>query len=118
MGVAGRDTMLAAQAKAMRASQTHAERRVWQSLRRPPLNAHHFRRQVAFDDRYIADFASHSLRIIIEVDGRSHELTAEPDAERTRWFAAIGYRVVRIANALVHGREPDLHVILADLLGV
>ena len=112
-----RDGILAARAKQMRRAQTPAERIVWQTLRQPPFDVLHFRRQVAFDDRYIADFASHRAKLVVEVDGRSHDLTAEADAVRTRWFAVQGYRVVRIANDVVHNRQRDLDVVLGALLG-
>jgi very-short-patch-repair endonuclease len=45
-------------ARAMRSAATPAERAMWNILRTLPLAAWHFRRQVAFDDRYIGDFAS------------------------------------------------------------
>ena len=76
---------------------------MWLILRTPPLDAWHFRRQVVFEPSYIADFASHSARLIVEVDGASHALTVADDARRTAWFKRNSYRVVRFANAAVTG---------------
>jgi very-short-patch-repair endonuclease len=92
---------LAAHARAMRRALTPAEAVLWRALRSPPLDAWHFRRQVAFKPLYIADFASHSARLIIEADGPSHDLTFAADAQRTAWFAARGYRTARFANDLI-----------------
>ena len=57
-------------------------------------------------------------RVIVEVDGRSHDLTEAADVERTAWFAARGYRVVRIANAVALDRDRDLAAVLAALVFV
>ena len=51
---------------------TDAERKLWWHLRHRLANAGtHFRRQVQIG-RYIADFASHKAKLIIEVDGGQH----------------------------------------------
>ena len=42
-----------------------------------------------------------SLRLIIEVDGPSHELTSGQDAIRTRRLEAQGYRIIRFSNERV-----------------
>jgi very-short-patch-repair endonuclease len=57
-------------------------------------------------DRYVADFVCFSLRLIIEVDGPSHELTAGQDEIRTRRLEAQGYRIIRFSNEQVM-RELD-----------
>jgi hypothetical protein len=57
----------------------------------------HFRRQVRIG-RYVADFASHSAKLIIEVDGGQHAGTMEADAARTKVLEAHGYRVLRFWN--------------------
>jgi len=57
----------------------------------------HFRRQVQIG-RYIADFASHKAKLVIEVDGGQHAERTEADFERTKLFEANGYRVVRFWN--------------------
>lgn len=92
---------LTTNARAMRRALTPAEAILWRVLRSPPLDTWHFRRQVAFEPLYIADFASHAAKLIIEADGPSHDLTFEADAERTAWFATKGYRVARFDNSLI-----------------
>ena len=72
---------------------------VWRLLRAAPFDALHFRRQVPFANRYIADFASHRARLIIEIDGNTHDLEAAAEQARTAWLVAQGYRVLRFTNA-------------------
>jgi very-short-patch-repair endonuclease len=75
-----------------------AEATMWNLLRVEPLRPFHFRRQVPFD-RYFADFASHDLRLIIEVDGSFHTTDAaiEHDAKRDAYLRSRGYRVLRLS---------------------
>ena len=70
---------LKSNAKTLRRSLTPAEALLWTILRSPPLDAWHFRRQVPFAPLYIADFASHAARLVVEADGPSHDLTAAAD---------------------------------------
>src|SRR6266404_8318021 len=84
-------------AQQMRAAPTEAERKLWWHLRhRLPTPGTHFRRQVRIG-RYIADFACHAKRIVIEVDGGQHDRSAA-DERRTKVLEANGYRVLRYWN--------------------
>ena len=90
-------------ARAMRAEPTQAERKLWWNLRhRLALSTSHFRRQVHLG-RYIVDFASHSLKIVIEIDGGQHSVQSKQDAMRTRFLESEGYRVLRFWNNEVLG---------------
>ena len=81
----------------MRKEPTDAERKLWWHLRhRLDLRGTHFRRQVQIG-RYIADFANHKLKLIIEIDGGQHAMNAA-DVTRTRYMEAEGYRVLRFWN--------------------
>jgi very-short-patch-repair endonuclease len=81
---------------------TQAERKLWHSLRES-FKTWHFRRQVPIR-HYIADFASHEAKLVIEVDGGQH--SSQVDAERTRIIEDEGYRVLRFWNNEVIG-NPD-----------
>ena len=83
-------------ARTLRRDATDAEKKLWQHLRQPPFKAHHFRRQATIGP-YFADFASHQLRIVIEVDGGRHSDNAADDV-RTQYLEAGGYRVLRFWN--------------------
>jgi very-short-patch-repair endonuclease len=67
---------------------------------REAFHAHHFRRQVPIG-RFIVDFASHSAKIVIEVDGGQH--SEQNDAARTTVIQGEGYRVIRFWNSDVLG---------------
>jgi len=82
----------------MRSAPTEAERKLWWHLRhRLPLSATHFRRQVRIG-RFIVDFASYQLKIVIEIDGGQHAERFERDAKRTEFLKAQGYCVLRFWN--------------------
>lgn len=89
-------------ARRLRREMTDAERAMWRILRQG-FPDHHFRRQVPIR-HFIADFACHGAKLIIEVDGSQH--TEEVDAVRTQVLEAEGYRVLRFWNNEVLG-NPD-----------
>jgi very-short-patch-repair endonuclease len=85
-------------ARAMRAAPTEAERKLWWHLRHRLLTpGTHFRRQVRIG-RYVADFACHATRIVVEVDGGQHGTASAADEARTKVLEANGYRVLRYWN--------------------
>ena len=84
-------------AKALRKAMTEPEHRLWYHLRANRFGAK-FQKQVVLAP-YIADFASRSERLVIELDGDTHGETQAYDAARTRSLEARGYRVVRFTNA-------------------
>ena len=83
-------------ARRMRREMTASEKRLWAALRKLDIG---FRRQAPIG-RYIADFAQHSSKIVIEVDGGCHRLpdVEARDATRDGWLMSQGYRVIRIPN--------------------
>jgi very-short-patch-repair endonuclease len=83
-------------ARVLRSEATEAEKKLWQHLRQPPFKQHHFRRQATIGPCF-ADFASHQLKLVIEVDGGQHSLSMS-DETRTRYLEANGYRVLRFWN--------------------
>ncbi len=77
---------------------------MWNALRTPSFKLYHFRRQVSLGP-YYADFASHSARLVIEVDGSGHttDNAIAHDARRTAFIEAQGYRVLRFTTLQVLG---------------
>ncbi|MBV9053735.1 MAG: endonuclease domain-containing protein [Hyphomicrobiales bacterium] len=86
-------------ARALRGDATPAERRLWRALRLVELPDGHFRRQAPIGP-YFADFAHHSLRLAVELDGEQHgqNLGLRRDARRTAYLNEQGYRVLRFWN--------------------
>jgi very-short-patch-repair endonuclease len=80
-------------AKRMRSEPTVGEWLLWHEIRAKRLGVK-FRRQVPIGP-FIPDFVCFSKRLIIEVDGDSHD-DPEKDRRRDRWFIAQGWFVLRI----------------------
>ena len=92
-----------ARARALRASQTSAEAKLWQALRNRRLARWKFRRQHSID-RYVVDFVTLDGKLIVEVDGVTHSEPSElaKDAARTEVLEACGFLVVRVSNTDVY----------------
>jgi very-short-patch-repair endonuclease len=86
-------------AKQLRRAMTKAEALIWRQLKAHRLSGLGFRRQVPMG-HYIADFVSHSRKLIVELDGERHDFAERiaHDVRRDAWFEARGYRVLRFAN--------------------
>jgi len=84
-------------AKKLRREMTPAEKILWKELRTNKLKGLHFRRQQIVHG-YFADFYCHQHELIVELDGRIHELQKEYDAEREEYLVALGFRIIRFAN--------------------
>ena len=91
-------------ARSLRREATPAERALWQHLSRGQLGAK-FSRQMPVGP-FFADFLCRELRLVVECDGFSHDVSPESDAGRDAWMAREGYRVLRFANAEVL-RKPE-----------
>ena len=84
-------------AKNLRANMTKWERKLWyEFLRNYPVR---FQRQKALDN-YIADFYCAKAQLVIELDGRGHDLEEQfaHDQKRTAALKAMGLQILRIAN--------------------
>ncbi len=88
-----------ARARKLRNAATPAERKLWQHLSRSQLGAK-FSRQMPVGP-YFADFLCRALKLVVELDGFSHDLTVEADAKRDAWMQREGYVVLRFTNANV-----------------
>jgi len=84
-------------ARRLRREMTFPERRLWSELRDRGAAGEKFRRQAPFGP-YIVDFLHMSSRLVVELDGRSHDDRYAYDAARQNWPESRGFRVLRIAN--------------------
>ena len=96
----------------LRRDATPAERAMWRLLREMFPEAW-FRRQVRLG-HYFADFCSHRMKLVVEVDGGQH--SPEIDARRTAAIEAEGYRVIRFWNSDVLGNREGVATLLAQAL--
>ncbi len=85
-------------ARALRKNMTKEEKHLWYDF----LRTYHvrFQRQKVLG-RYIADFYSAKVKLVIELDGSGHytEEAERYDAERTRFLEGSGISVLRIPNS-------------------
>ena len=96
-------------ARALRQTQSVAEKLLWHRLRKNQLNGWGFRRQAPVGD-YVVDFLCHKPALIIEVDGPTHNDPEQQafDAKRTLELETLGFLVIRVKEHVV--RDAIEHV--------
>lgn len=101
-------------ARALRRTPSLPEGLLWRFPRMPPGGLK-FRRQHPFQ-RCTVDFYCPAARLVVEVDGDSHSMGINPDADARRdaWLGTLGLRVLRFDAADVL-RDPE-SVVAAILL--
>ncbi|MGE0328476.1 MAG: endonuclease domain-containing protein [Polyangiaceae bacterium] len=99
----------------LRRHPTPTEALLWLYLRRAQLGVT-FRRQVVLGRRYICDFVARDIKLIVEVDGASHQHLRAADARRDAFLARLGYRTLRFTTSEV--RQSLERVLLAISLAV
>jgi very-short-patch-repair endonuclease len=89
-------------AKQLRRAMTRAETLLWRYVKAGRTDSLAFRRQVPIRN-YIADFVCFSARLIIELDGESHDFEERRRADQRRdaFFTAEGFHVLRFTNEQV-----------------
>ena len=91
---------LIANARSLRCEMSPAERRLWfDGLKTLDI---HFRRQRPLG-RYIVDFYCAKAKLVVEIDGASHdnESAQKYDVARTIYLQSLGMMVARFSNAEV-----------------
>lgn len=83
-------------ARELRNAATPAERHLWQYLSASQLGAK-FSRQMPIGP-YFADFLCRAHRLVIELDGQSHDMSPERDVVRDRYLNEAGYTVMHFQN--------------------
>jgi len=89
-------------AKRLRRAMTRAETLLCRHLKADRIDGLGFRRQVPFRN-YIADFACLSIKLIVELDGESHDFEERQkvDQNRDTFFESEGFHVLRFTNGQV-----------------
>ena len=102
-------------AKALRKASTKAEVRLWCELLSKGKTGFTFLRQRPIDV-YIADFMCKELKLIIEVDGYSHQFKTEEDKKRDEVLAGLGFTVIRIADEDVMNDISNVQRVIEDFI--
>ena len=100
----------------LRNDMNKAEWLLWLRLRNRQVGGLKFRRQHPIGP-YVADFACLSEKLVIELDGASHEGFEARDRAKDDYLISNGWRVMRLQNSDVYEDELDSlgHSILAFL---
>ncbi|RJF76069.1 endonuclease domain-containing protein [Rhodopseudomonas palustris] len=104
-------------ARELRKTSTDAERLMWSALRDKQLDGFSFKRQVPIGP-FIADFACHAKKLVVEIDGGQHfsDDAERADAARTAAIEARGFRLIRFSNAeVMSNRDGVLQSIATEL---
>jgi very-short-patch-repair endonuclease len=91
------DPTMKDRSRQLRRPLTPMEPRLWAVIRNRALNGLKFRRQFVIG-HYIADFACITAKLVVEIDGNSHDGNYQYDKERTTYLEQCGYRVIRFTN--------------------
>jgi very-short-patch-repair endonuclease len=94
------DVVIVRRARRLRRAMTTGEKRFWSELREfRRFYGLHVRRQAPIG-HYVADFAIHERKLVIEVDGEWHftDEGLRRDKARDSWLAGRGYRVLRFTT--------------------
>ncbi len=91
-------------ARKQRTNAVQAESLIWGAVRNRRCEGAKFQRQVALG-RFLVDFVCFERRLVVEIDGPSHdsEERKAADAARDAWLFGQGFRVLRLPNELVIG---------------
>jgi very-short-patch-repair endonuclease len=104
-----------ARARDLRQTMTRAETLLWRHLKAHRVDGLGFRRQTPIGP-YIVDFACHATRLIVELDGESHDFASRQyrDEGRDAWLKAQGFGVLRFTNDEVLGNLEGVVAVIRD----
>ncbi|KAA9340801.1 endonuclease domain-containing protein [Adhaeribacter soli] len=88
---------LRAKAKELRNNSTLSEILLWNEIKNRQIDGVQFHRQVPMLD-FIVDFYAHELKLVIEIDGDSHNDKADYDCLRQEKLEAHGIRFLRFED--------------------
>ena len=86
-----------ARSRQLRHTTTPTESVLLEKLRSRGCGGFKFRRQVAIGP-FVVDFVCYETKLIVELDGESHDACVDFDGERTMWLQERGFNVVRFTN--------------------
>lgn len=113
-----RDRRLTDFARENRKAMTEPAMRMWLQLRASRFEGVKFRREKVIGP-YIADFAANDPKLVIEIDGDTHDADDESDRIRTGVLNQHGYRVIRYSNVEMmqnlEGVLMNLAAVIADM---
>ena len=103
-------------ARQLRREETEAEQILWNALRGRRLNGLKFRRQHPYEHT-ILDFFCVEHKLVIELDGRIHDLPdqSSADKQRTAFLNDHGLKVIRFRNEEILKDLPRVLQTIAEI---
>ncbi len=98
---------LKALSRVLRKKGTLSEVLLWNVLKGRKMKGYQFMRQKPIDN-YIVDFFCSKLKLVIEIDGISHNDKAEYDHSRSKKLESLGLSIVRFYDNDV---KKDIHAV-------
>jgi len=95
-------------AKVLRKESTLGEILIWDKLLKERRLGYQFLRQFPINN-YIVDFACRKLKLIIEIDGYSHNFKTNEDGIRDKYLSSLGYKVLRFTEIAVRKDISNVH---------
>ena len=92
-----------------------AERRLWQKLRGGQLLGYKFQRQKPVGN-YIVDFYCYQLKLVIEIDGFSHDFKMDYDQKRQEFLEKLGLKVLKFSDKQVLKEVDGVIQIIVDFI--
>lgn len=98
-------------AQNLRNNSTLVESVLWKCLQNKQASGFRFRRQKVFG-KYIVDFYCPKLKLVIEIDGSSHDNKYEYDKKRDEYLQSLGLTVLHLDNSeILHNLSTGLFAI-------
>ena len=88
---------------------------MWCELLSKGKTGYAFLRQRSID-KYIADFMCKELKLIVEVDGYSHNFKTREDQERDIVLVNLGYKVLRFTDEEVMKDLPNVQRVIESYI--
>jgi very-short-patch-repair endonuclease len=99
-------------ARKLRKFGTKGEAMLWRDvLKARQMKGYQFNRQFSID-KYIVDFVSRKLNLIIEIDGNSHVAKSKEDYERQTHLENLGFQFLRFSEAHVVYRIDEVVAVI------
>ena len=105
-------------ARENRSEQSRCEEKLWRLLRGRRFLNRKFRREHTIG-KYTVDFACPAVKLVIEIDGPSHDDPEQKkfDEARTEYVQQSGWRVIRFTNAEIYEGLEAVEARIAAALG-
>lgn len=85
-------------ARHLRKNSTLAEVLLWNVLKGRNVKGYRFNRQKPIDE-FIVDFYCHELKVVIEIDGVTHDWKVKKDMMRQKKLETLGITVLRFLDS-------------------